>query len=313
MIQYIDEHKVEHGVEPICQALVEAGLGIAPSTYYASKQRPPSARACRDAELSKKIVKLHQEHKSVYGVRKMWHLLRREGVPVARCTVSRLMRDQGLAGVVRGKPRVTTLPGQDGDEVASDLLRRQFTAAAPDRAWVADFSYVITYSGTVYVAFVIDCYSRRIVGWQADTSMATSLVLEALEMALWARGRGGREVKGGGLIHHSDRGSQYTSIAFTDRLLEAGVDASVGSTGDALDNALAESTIGLFKTEVTKRRSWRTFEQVEYATAEWVDWYNHRRLHSAIGYETPAGMEEAYYRALRGEELELDVLAADNS
>lgn len=296
MIEYIDEHQAEYGVESICQTLVAAGAGIAPSTYYASKQRPLSSRARRDLELSSRIVQLHQEHKSVYGVRKMWHLLQREGVPVARCTVSRLMRQLHLSGAVRGKRRITTLPAP-AEQVASDLLQRRFNAEMPDRAWVADFSYVITYSGTVYVAFVIDCYSRRIVGWKAATSMATSLVLEALEMALWARGRAGHRIEPGGLIHHSDRGSQYTSIAFTERLLEAGVDASVGSQGDALDNALAESTIALFKTEVVKRRSWRSFEQIEYATAEWAEWYNHRRLHSACDYRPPAEAEAAYYAA----------------
>jgi putative transposase len=234
VIKYVDEHKAEHGVEPICRSLAEAGLKIAPSTYYASKTRPPSARSRRDAELSAEIVKLHREHRSVYGVRKMWHLLQREGWPVAQCTVTRLMRKLGLQGVVRGKARFTTQPAEERG-VAIDLINRQFTAAAPDRTWVSDFSYVITYSGTVYVAFVIDCYSRRIVGWKAATSMQTELVLEALEMALWARGRVGRGVEGKGLIHHSDRGSQYTSIAFTERLSAAGVSGSVGTVGDAYD------------------------------------------------------------------------------
>ena len=233
MSRYIDEHKAEHGVEPICRTLAEAGLKIAPSTYYASKTRAPSARSRRDAALSAKIMELHRANHSVYGVRKMWHLLQREGLPVAQCTVTRLMRRLGLQGAVRGKPRFTTMPGRDR-EVAADLVNRQFTADAPDQTWVADFSYVITYSGTVYVALVVDCYSRRIAGWKAAASMSTDLVLEALEMALWARGRVGRAVEGKGLIHHSDRGSQYTSIAFTQRLLEAGVDASVGSAGDAL-------------------------------------------------------------------------------
>lgn len=314
MTRYIDEHKDKHGVEPICRTLPEAGLKIAPSTYYASKKRAPSARSRRDQELSAKIVELHRSNHSVYGVRKMWHLLQQEGWRVAQCTVTRLMRRLGLQGAVRGKRRFTTQPGEER-EVATDLVNREFTADAPDRIWVADFSYVITYSGTVYVAFVIDCYSRRIVGWKAGTSMHTELVLDALEMALWARGRVGRRVEGRGLVHHSDRGSQYTSIAFTERLLEAGVDASVGSAGDAYDNALAESTIGLFKTEVVKqRRSWRTFEQVEYASAEWINWYNHRRLHSAIGYQAPAAWEESYYRGLGGGG-ELDELAsvAENS
>jgi putative transposase len=296
VISYLDQYKADHGVEPICDTLTEAGMEIAPSTYYASKTRPPSARSQRDAELSVKIAELHEKNYGVYGVRKMWRRLQLEGESVAQCTVTRLMRRLGLQGAVRGRQRVTTRPAKDEREVAGDLLNREFSRDAPDRTWLADFTYVPTYSGTVYMAFVMDGYSRRIVGWKASTSMHTELVLEALEMALWARGHVGRPVEGKGLIHHSDRGSQYTSIAFTERLIEAGVDVSVGSVGDALDNALAESTIGLYKTELTKGRSWRTFEQVEWESAKWIDWYNQERLHSAIGYRSPAAYEEAYYQ-----------------
>lgn len=272
-------------------------MAIAPSTYYASKVRPESERSKRDAVLAEKIVELHKENQGVYGVRKMWHLLRQSGCQVARCTVSRLMRKLELQGVVRGKKRFTTRPDL-GSHRAPDLVDRKFRTTAPDQIWVADFTYVITYSGVVYVAFVVDVFARRIVGWKADTNMRTELVLDALEMALWSRRRSGRRV-GGGLIHHSDRGSQYTSIAFTDRLLEAGIDASVGSVGDAFDNALAESTIGLYKTELIWRRSsWRSFEQVEYESMKWIDWYNERRLHGACDYRSPAAYEDAYYARL---------------
>jgi putative transposase len=297
MISYIDEHREEHGVEPMCQTLTEAGMAIAPSTYYASKKRPLSARSQRDAELAEKIAELHKDNHGVYGVRKMWHLLRQSGQEVARCTVARLMRKLGLQGAVRGKKHFTTLPALDSRR-APDLVDRKFRATAPDQIWVADFTYVTTYSGMVYVAFVVDVFARRIVGWKADTTMRTELVLDALEMALWSRRRSGRRVRGG-LIHHSDQGRQYTSIAFTERLLEAGIDASVGSVGDAFDNALAESTIGLYKAELIRRRSsWRGFEQVEYETMKWIDWYNERRLHSACDYRSPAAYEDVYYARL---------------
>ena len=294
MITYIDEHREAQGVEPICRTLTEAGMGIAPSTYYASKTRPESERSKRDAELAEKIAELHKANHGVYGVRKMWHLLRQSGSEVARCTVARLMRRLELQGAVRGKKRFTTQPDL-ASQRAPDLVDRKFRAMAPNQIWVADFTYVCTYSGVVYVAFVVDVFARRIVGWKADTNMRTELVLDALEMALWSRRRSGRRV-GSGLIHHSDQGRQYTSIAFTDRLLEAGIDASVGSVGDAYDNALAESSIGLYKTELIRRRSsWRSFEQVEYATMEWVDWYNQHRLHGACDYRSPAAYEDAYY------------------
>ncbi|GLZ29948.1 transposase [Lentzea sp. NBRC 105346] len=295
MIQYIDAHRERFGVEPICRVLRDAGVAIAPSSYYAAKSRPVSARAARDAVLKAEIRMVWEDNYRVYGARKVWHALRRTGIPVARCTVERLMRGLGITGAVRGKPRRTTIAARDGRR-ATDLVDRNFAAARPDALWVADFTYVPTGSGTVYVAFVLDAFSRRIVGWKADTSMRTTLVLDALEMGLWTRARTGRPV-GAGLVHHSDAGSQYTSIAFTDHLLESGIDASVGSVADAYDNALAESTIGLYKTElISKRDHWQGRDQVEYATLEYLDWYNNRRLHSGIGHHTPTEIETLYYR-----------------
>jgi putative transposase len=275
-------------------------LGIAPSTYYAVKkrEREPSARALRDAELLVEIRRVHEENNNgTYGARKVWLQLRREGIVVARCTVERLMRQDGLRGVRRGRKRRTTFP--DGAATRpSDLVDRDFSADAPNRLWVADFTYVMTWSGVVYVAFVIDAFSRRIVGWKADTTMKTSLVLDTLEMALWARDRQGIAVEPG-LIHHTDAGSQYLSFSFTTRLIDAGVDASVGSVGDAYDNSLAETTIGLFKTEKIHREApWKTLSDVELATLEWVDWFNHTRLHSAIGDMPPAEYEDLHLQRL---------------
>ena len=236
---------------------------------------------------------MHTTSRGLYGARKVWWQLQAEGVPAARCSVERLMRQAGLVGVVRGKARRTTIADEHADR-PSDLVERDFTAPAPNRLWVADFTYVATWSGVVYVAFVIDAFSRRIVGWKADTTMRTSLVLDTLEMALWARERDGLPA-GAGLIHHHDNGSQYLSFAFTQRLIDAGVDASVGSVGDALDNALAESTIGLFKAEKIRREGpWKTLSDVELATLEWVDWFNHARLHSACGRLSPAQYEQRY-------------------
>ena len=283
------------GVEPICRTLTEAGCPIAPSTYYAARSRPPSARAQRDAALSGEIARVHGENFSVYGVRKVWRQLHREGRPVARCTVERLMRAAGLAGAVRGKTRRTTIPAEASVERPRDLLDRDFTAPAPNRRWVADITYVATWSGFVYVAFVVDLFSRRIVGWRASTSLRADLALDALEHAIWQRGRQAQDVAG--VVHHSDRGVQYLSIRYTERLALAGAVASVGSRGDSYDNAAAESTIGLFKTELIRRRGpWRGLDDVELATLEWVDWFNHRRLHSYCQDLPPAEFEDLYHQ-----------------
>ncbi|KWX05907.1 hypothetical protein TH66_00625 [Carbonactinospora thermoautotrophica] len=279
----------------MCRVLTDAGCKIAPSTYHAALKRGSSPRAQRDTVLTEEIRRVHEANYGVYGARKVWRQLHREGISVARCTVERLMRAQGLTGAVRGKARRTTIPATDGHR-AADLVNRDFTTAAPNRLWVADFTYVATWAGTVYVAFAVDAFSRLIVGWKAATSMRTSLVLDTLEMALWIRGRAGISNLSG-LVHHSDAGSQYTSVAFTDRLLAAGIDPSIGSVGDAYDNALAESVIGLFKTELIRRRGpWHGLDDVELATLEWVDWYNHRRLHGALGHVPPAEYEHNHYR-----------------
>ena len=298
-MRFIDGHKARFGVEPICRVLSEHGCPIAPSTYYGAVGRPPSARARRDEQLKAAITRVHQDNYGVYGARKVWLALNRQGIPVARCTVERLMRELGLAGARRGKKVRTTIPGPAAARPA-DLVQRQFTRPAPDRLWVADFTYVPAWTGMVYVAFVIDAYSRRILGWRAATSMRTSLVLDALEQALWARRRDGRGSLAG-LVHHTDAGSQYTSIAFTERLAAAGAQPSVGTVGDAYDNALAESVIGLFKTELIKPGTpWRTAEQVELATLGYVDWFNHHRLFEACGDIPPAELEAAYYRQNTG-------------
>ena len=294
-MRFIDEHKARFGgVEPICRVLSEHGLKIAASTYYKTKAMPPSARAVRDAGLLAEIRRVHAGNFGVYGARKVWHQLRREGHPVARCTVERLMREAGLAGAVRGK-KIRTTVTDPSHQRAGDLVVRDFTARRPNRCWVADFTHVATFTGVVYVAFVVDVYSRAIVGWSAATNKRTPLVLDALDMGLWRRDRDGRTVQAG-LIHHSDAGSQYTSLRFTTHLADAGIAASIGTVGDALDNALMESTIGLYKTELIKpRRPWRSLAHVELATAEWIDWYNHRRLHSAIGHRPPAEHESMFY------------------
>jgi putative transposase len=286
MTRYIDEHRDRYGVEPIC-----AVLPIAPSTYYGRKARPPSARSIRDADLKVHIARVHAENLGVYGARKVWRQLHREGIPAARCTVERLMREMGLRGVVRGKTRRTTVPDTAAPHPA-DLVERRFVATRPNQLWVADLTYVATWSGFVYAAFIIDAYSRFIVGWQTSTSLRTDLALDALEMAIWRR-RGDLE----GLVHHSDRGVQYLAIRYTERLAEAGAVTSVGSRGDSFDNALAETIIGLYKTELIRRRGpWKGIEDVEFATVEWVDWFNHRRLMEPIGHVPPAEFEEAYHR-----------------
>jgi putative transposase len=294
-VSFISEHKDQFGVEPICRVLTQHGCPIAPSTYYDAVRRAPSARTVRDERLRAEVSRVHAANYGIYGARKVWLQLNREGVPVARCTVERLMQELGLAGARRGK-RVRTTIRCDAAARPADLVRRQFSPAAPDRLWVADFTYVPTWTGMVYVAFVIDAYSRRILGWRAARSMKTALVLDALEQALWTRRRSGSGSLDG-LVHHTDAGSQYTSIAFTERLAAAGVSASVGTVGDAYDNALAESVIGLFKTELIKPRGpWRTAEQVEVATLEYVDWFNFRRLYETCGDIPPAELEAAYYR-----------------
>ena len=267
-------------------------LQVAPSTYYAAKNRPPSARERRDAELLVEIRRVWKENYEVYGARKVWAQLNREGIRVARCTVERLMRPAGLTGALRGGARPRTTTPDLAAARPADLVDRQFTADRPNALWVADFTYVPTWAGMVYVAFVTDVYSRKIVGWRLDTTMRTDLPLDALEMAIW--GRKGESLEG--LIHHSDRGSQYTSIRYTERLVEAGAKPSVGSVGDSYDNALAESVNGLYKTELIHRKGpWRTADDVELATFEWVDWYNNRRIHSSCQNMSPADFEALFY------------------
>jgi putative transposase len=292
MVTFIDDHREAYGVEPIC-----AVVPIAPATYYEHKARETDptrlpARAQRDALFKGEIRRVWQENFEVYGVKKVWKQLNREGLPVARCTVARLMRDLGLQGAVRGRKFKTTI----ADDLAArplDLVDRDFTAARPNQLWVSDLTYVATWRGFVYVAFVIDAYARRIVGWRAANSLRGDLALDALEQALYER----QEDAADGLVHHSDRGVQYLSIRYTERLAEAGIEPSVGSKGDSYDNALAESVIGLFKTEVIRRRGpWRSLEDVEFATLEWVAWFNSRRLLEPIGHVPPAEHEEAYYR-----------------
>jgi len=294
MIAFIDDNRELHGVEPICSV-----LPIAPSTYrkHVAQRRDPlrlPARARRDLALKPEIARVFAENFAVYGVRKVWRQMRREGFAIARCTVERLMRDMGLHGVIRGKPVRTTF----SDKAAPcplDRVNRQFHAPAPNRLWVSDFTYVSTWSGFVYVAFVIDVYARYIVGWRVSRTAHASFVLDALEQALHDR----RPVHRGGLVHHSDRGSQYVSIKYTERLAEAGIEPSVGSVGDSYDNALAETINGLYKAEVIHRRGpWRSFEAVEFATLEWVDWFNHRRLLEPIGNIPPAEAEQQYYAML---------------
>lgn len=273
--------------------LTEFGVKIAPSTYYAALTRPKSARQVRDEELMEEVRRVYDENYQVYGAEKVWWQLRRDGIEVGRGRVERLMRQMGIQGAVRGKTVRTTASDQDGAR-ADDLVKRQFTAGAPNRLWVADFTYVATWTGTVYTAFAIDVFSRKIVGWKVSMSKETDLVLDTIECGLRDRDyrwRAGQDK----LIHHSDAGSQYTSFRFTQHLVDAGIDASVGTVGDALDNALAESTIGLYKTELIKPRGpWHNKKEVEIATAVWVDWYNNHRLHSACGGRPPTEFETLY-------------------
>ncbi|MFI8991525.1 IS3 family transposase [Streptomyces antimycoticus] len=301
LVGFIDEHRDRFGgVEPICRTLTGHDCKIAPSTYYAYKKRleTPSARSVRDEELKVRIQEVHTSNYRVYGARKVWRELNRQGHAVARCTVERLMRELGITGAVRGKKVITTLPGGQVERVP-DRLERDFVAKAPNRCWVADFTHVTTWAGVVYIAFVVDTFSRRIVGWSAATVKATVFVLDAVEMAIWQRDRDQHPVRPGELIHHSDAGSQYTSFRLAEHLDAAGIAASIGSVGDAYDNALMESTIGLFKTELIKPRPpWKTLSEVELATAEYVDWYNHRRLHGEIGHVPPVEYEATYYTEL---------------
>ena len=285
-MSFINEHRERFGVEPICET-----LQVAPSTYYSAVARPPSARRQRDEELKAEITRVHKDNLDVYGVEKVWKQLRRERTEVGRDRVARLMAELELVGAVRGKTWRTTIPGQV-ERRPADLVERNFTANSPNRLWAADLTYVSTWSGVAYVAFVTDVFSRYIVGWKVSTSLRAELALDALEMAIWARGS--QDLRG--LVHHSDRGSQYLSIRYTERLADEQAVVSVGSRGDSYDNALAESVIGLFKTELVKKQGpWRSFEQLELATARWADWYNNRRLHSSIGDVPPAEFEATYY------------------
>jgi putative transposase len=286
--RYIDEHRTSFGVEPICQV-----LAVAPSSYYAAKSRPPSARALRDQELKLDIVRVHAANFGVYGVRKLWWALRRQGTQIGRDHAGRLMSALGLAGVVRGKTIRTTHSAPLAERPA-DLVQRIFNAAAPNRLWLADLTYVSTVRGFCYTAFIVDAFSRRIVGWRVASTLRTDLALDALEMAIWARGSSLP-----GLVHHSDRGVQYLAIRYTERLADADAVNSVGSKGDSYDNALAESVNALYKAELIHRRGpWRSVEQVELATAEWVDWWNRERLHGTCGRIPPAEFEAAYARLL---------------
>ncbi|WP_370942393.1 IS3 family transposase [Amycolatopsis sp. cg5] len=294
IVGFIDEYRQVHGVESICRVLSTHGIQIAPRTYRKARRRPPSQRDIADAYLTNALRDAQDTPEAVYGRRKMTRWLRRQGHQVAFCTVDRIMRDLGLKGVTRGRPPRTTIRAKDGVR-AGDRLNRDFTADGPNLAWVADFTYVSTQTGWAYVAFVFDVYSRAIVGWTAASAKTTALVSKALNMALWRRDHHGHPVEPG-LIHHSDAGSQYTSVSFTDSLALQGLSASIGSVGDAYDNALAESIIGLFKTELVNRHgSFTNLSEVEYAVMEWVDWYNNARLHSRLDYLTPVEYETAYY------------------
>jgi transposase InsO family protein len=290
MVSFIDEHREDHGVEPICRQ-----LPIAPSVYYEQKAREADPtrlpeRLVRDGKLREEIERVWKENFGVYGVRKVWRQLIREKVDVARCTVERLMREMGLQGVVRGRKVKTTVPG-DLAERPLDLVQRDFSADRPNQLWVADLTYVATWRGFVYVAFITDVFSRKIVGWRVSSSLRSDLALDALEQALHER----PDLES--LVHHSDRGVQYLAIRYTERLKDAGIEPSVGSVGDSYDNALAETINGLYKTEIIRPNGpWRNIEEVEFATLEWVDWFNHRRLLEPIGYIPPAEFEEMYFQ-----------------
>ena len=296
---FIGEHKdrtdggLRWGVEPICMVLCEHGVKIAPSTYYEWKDKPLSQAERRDEVLAGQVMRVWDANFQVYGARKVWLALNREGVPVARCSVERIMRNLGLQGVIRGKVKRTT--HGDGSLLPDDLVNRRFAPLAPNLLWVCDFTYVSTWAGWVYVAFVIDAYARRILGWRALTTMSADLAVDALEQAVWQRERDHHD-DFDQLVAHSDHGSQYTSIAYGQHLADAGIMPSTGTVGDSYDNALAETINGLYKTELIKRHGpWRDADAVEYATAEWVDWYNHRRLYEYCGDIPPAELENQYY------------------
>jgi transposase InsO family protein len=296
MRSFVDEHRDVYGVEPICRV-----LQIAPSSYreHAARAREPSrapARVRRDIALLPEVRRVWSENHEVYGADKTWRQMNREAINVARCTVERLMRKLGISGVVRGKSIRTTRP-DPARPCPLDRVQRKFTADRPDQLWVSDYTFVSTWQGFAYVAFIIDVYARRIVGWKLSANQQTQFVLDALEQALHARR------PGDALVHHSDRGSQYVSIRYTERLAEAGIEPSVGSVGDSYDNALAETINGLYKAEVVHRRSWRSREELELATLRWVDWYNHRRLFGPIGFVPPAEAEANYYQQRECAEL----------
>jgi putative transposase len=298
-VAYIDAHRDRFGVEPICRVLTEHGCQIAPNTYWVAKKRPPSARALRDEELKPQILRVHTENLDVYGADKVWTQLNREGIRVARCTVERLMGDLGLSGARRGKAYKVTTRSDERQHRPSDLVDRDFTAPAPNRLWVADLTYVKTHVGWVYAAFIIDVFSRMIVGWQLSNSLRSDLAIDALEMAVWNRTRQGQVLDG--LVHHSDKGVQYLSIRYSERLAENDIVASVGSTGDSYDNAMAEAFNSLYKWElIYPKGPWTRLDDVEFATMGYIDWFNHRRLHGQItddnSYVTPAEFESTYYR-----------------
>jgi putative transposase len=300
VIRFIDAHKDERseglrwGIESIAKT-----LGIAPSTYHAAKSRPPSARTIRDAELRPQILRVWEENLSVYGADKIWDQLNKDGITVARCTIERLMKQMGLQGCRRGRTWIRTTEGDDRLDRPADLVDRQFKAAEPNRLWVADLTYVKTHSGWVYVAFIVDVFSRKVVGWQASRSLRSDLAIDALEMAVFNRRREGADLTG--LTHHSDRGVQYLSVKYSERLADNDIVASVGSKGDSYDNALVESFNGLYKWElIYPKGPWRGLDDVEFATLTYVDWFNNRRLHGQIepgpGFTTPAAFENDHYR-----------------
>jgi putative transposase len=288
-VEFVDSQRKEHGVQPVLRALEGTPVEIAPSTYYAAKARPESARAASDRVLAEKIEQVHEDNYSIYGARKVWAELNRHGVEVARCTVERLMRETGLRGLLRDKSPRTTKPAAETRR-PGDLVKRDFTAAGPNLLWVADLTYVRTAGGWVYAAFVLDVFSRLIVGWQVATSLYTDLALDALQMAIWRRQADGADLAG--LVHHSDRGVQYRAIRYTQRLADAGAVASVGNKGDSYDNAMAEAFNSLYKAELVRNRGpWRGLDEVEIATVEYIDWYNNRRLHGELGHVPPAEYE----------------------